>query len=64
MSEQALLPTRPIKTEEVALLTGFAIQTIYHLAKNGDLPCIKKGKTYIFYRAEILSWLEKGRVRK
>ena len=56
--------TKLIRVDEVAELTGFSIPSIYRFVKLGQIPHIKKGRTLIFYRHEVLAWIEAGRVNQ
>ena len=47
-----------LTTMEVANLLKVARITVYRMAKRGDIPYYKSGKNLMFYRDEILSWVD------
>lgn len=42
-------------------ITQKAKSTLYAIARRGDMPCIKKGKSWYFYEDELAEWVEQGR---
>ncbi len=58
-AEQAItdadLPERP-KVKEVAAWLRLAPNTIYSLAKKGEIPCRKVGRGWLFDKAALLKW--------
>ena len=47
-----------LTTMEVANLLKLARITVYRMASRGDIPCYKSGKNLMFYRDEILEWVD------
>lgn len=47
-----------LTTIEVANLLKVARITVYRMANRGDIPCYKSGKNLMFYRDEILEWVD------
>jgi excisionase family DNA binding protein len=47
--------------EEAAIYLKMAKQTVYSMISRKILPYFKRGKRVFFRKAELLSWLEKGR---
>ena len=41
---------------QVAQLLQLSEKTVYHLAKQGDLPCFKAGGSWRFRREDIDKW--------
>ena len=37
--------------------------TVYGMASRGDIPCYGNGKNLMFYRDEILEWVDSGRAQ-
>lgn len=48
---------------EVAELLGLPISTVYHLARQGQLPHSRLGRTYRFLRPRLEALLEEGAKR-
>ncbi len=46
-----------LTTMEVANLLKLARITVYRMASRGDIPSYKSGKNLMFYRDEILEWV-------
>lgn len=42
---------------EVANMLKLSRITVYRMASRGDIPCYKSGKNLMFYRDEILEWI-------
>lgn len=51
----AELPDRPT-VRQVAAWIGKSINTIYLWAGNGEIPCRRVGRSYIFDKAALLKW--------
>ena len=47
-----------LTTMEVANMLKLARITIYRMASRGDILCYKSGKNLMFYRDEILEWID------
>lgn len=47
-----------LTTMEVANLLKVARITVYRMASRGDIPYYKSGKNLMFYRDEILEWVD------
>ncbi len=45
---------------EVAELPGIPVSTVYHLARHGQLPHSRLGRTYRFLRPRLEALLEEG----
>ena len=45
---------------EVAELLGLPVSTVYHLARQGQLPHSRLGRTYRFLRPRLEALLEEG----
>ena len=43
-------------------LTGWSSRTVEYRKAKGDIPFIRRNRTVLFPRDEIVSWLEEGRV--
>jgi excisionase family DNA binding protein len=52
---------KSLSTEEVAELFGLSIQTIYRLAKEGNIPHVRIGRTLRFLAHELMDWLNHDR---
>ena len=53
--------TEIMNIEEAAVYLKMAKQTVYSMISRRILPYFKRGKRVFFRRAELLTWLEKGR---
>ena len=51
----------PMSTYEVSQFLGKSKQTIYYYVQNGLIPFVRRGKNCIFFKDEILEWMERGR---
>ena len=49
-----------LTVQEVANYLRIDIRTVYRLAKNGDLPCIKIGRQWRFNRDDIKELVSRG----
>jgi excisionase family DNA binding protein len=49
-----------LKADEVAELLAIAASTVYQLAREGKLPCIKVQSSVRFRPADIQAWLEEN----
>ena len=47
-----------LTTMEVARMLKVARITVYRMASRGDIPCYRNGKYLMFYREEILQWVD------
>lgn len=47
-----------ISTDDVCKLLGVSRITIYRMVARGEFPGYKSGKSYKFYKDDIISWLE------
>ncbi len=61
-----LLGARPQKLyltkKEVSELTGWSIRQIDYKRKSGDIPYIKRGRLVLIPSADLIAYLEQGRV--
>ena len=55
-------PLEWLDTAGAAALLGVHPRTVTKAAKAGELPCARIGKLYRFRRADVIAYLEKGRV--
>ncbi len=53
---------KPLTTDEVCKLVHRKKDTVYKLARAGEIPCYKKGKFLEFFEDEILQWLAERRI--
>ena len=53
---------RPLTTDQVCKLVHRKKDTVYRLARAGEIPCYKKGKFFEFFEDEIISWLSEKKV--
>ncbi len=37
--------------------------TLYYHVENGNIPGIRQGRHYIFYKDELIKWQEEGRIK-
>lgn len=49
---------------EVAKMLKVARITVYRMAKRGEIPCYRNGSILMFYKDEILSWVDSTRSNK
>ncbi len=47
---------------ELMSLTGWSSRTVEYRKSKGDIPFVRRGRTVLFPRDEILAWLEQGKV--
>ena len=52
-----------LTTMEVANMLKLSRITVYRMASRGDIPCYRNGKNLMFYRDEILEWVDSGRAQ-
>lgn len=52
---------QPIEFEEACSFLKMSKSTLYHYVQHSLIPTTKKGKKYIFFRDELVRWLESGR---
>jgi excisionase family DNA binding protein len=50
-----------LTSEEAAALLRVSRKTLYRLAKNGELPGNKVGRSWRFHRADLIDFLRKDR---
>ena len=50
-----------LTTLEVAKMLKVARITVYRMANRGDIPCYRNGKHLMFYRDEIMEWVNSGK---
>lgn len=48
--------------QEVMQLTGWSARTVEYRKSNGEIPFIKRKRTVLFPREELMEYLEEGRV--
>ena len=53
---------RLLTVAEVAEALRVSTMTIYRMVKSGQLPATRVGRSYRFRRADVQSYLEKGKV--
>ena len=59
------ISTREILTAmEVAKMLKVSRVTVYRIAKRGEIPCYRNGSILMFYKDEILSWVDSTRSNK
>ncbi|MCW3040131.1 MAG: Helix-turn-helix domain [Solirubrobacterales bacterium] len=46
-----------MRAREVAAMTGLSASTVYDWARQGKLPCRRRGNVRIFLRSEVERWL-------
>lgn len=51
----------PMSTDEACEFLNIPKTTMYFYARNGKIPCVKKGKKFMFFLNELLDWVESGR---
>lgn len=51
----------PITLDEVSRLTNKAKGTIYRLTCHNQIPCYKQGRNLVFFKDEILDWLQEDK---
>ena len=57
--------TREILTAmEVAKMLKVTRVTVYRMIKRGEIPCYRNGSILMFYKDEILSWVDSTRKNK
>jgi len=55
--------SRPLSIQEAAKIIGKSVPTLYGYVHRGILPHMKRGQRLYFYRTELISWIESGRVK-
>lgn len=53
-----------LTTLEVAKMLKVARITVYRMAGRGDIPCYRNGKNLMFYREEILQWVDSTKTNR
>lgn len=51
------MPDRVWNVKECAAFLGCSTGTVYTLAQNGEIPCRKIGKLYIFHPVAVAEWV-------
>lgn len=46
-----------IKADDVARMLGVSKQTVYSAARDGELPCRRVGRRYVFVKQVIQDWM-------
>ena len=46
-----------LTTLEVAKMLKVARITVYRMANRGDIPCYRNGKTLLFYKDDVMNWI-------
>ena len=46
-----------LTTMEVARMLKVARITVYRMASRGDIPCYRNGKTLLFYKDDVMNWI-------
>lgn len=46
-----------MRADDVAVLLGISKRTVYHWARQGRLPCRRRGNVILFLRSEVTGWL-------
>ena len=58
------ISTREILTAmEVAKMLKVTRVTVYRMIKRGEIPCYRNGSILMFYKDEILSWVDSTRIK-
>ena len=58
------ISTREILTaKEVAKMLKVSRVTVYRMAKRGEIPCYRNGSILMFYKDEILRWVDSTRIK-
>jgi predicted DNA-binding transcriptional regulator AlpA len=56
---------RYVREKQAAEITGFAVQTLRNKRHNGDgPPYVKKGRAVRYPLADLVAWMEAGRVNQ
>ena len=51
-------PLTPLTAAEVAALLGLHKSSVYEAASQGQIPCRRVGRRYLFFREQILDWAQ------
>jgi len=54
---------RLLNVREATRFLGDAVATLYGRTSRNEIPFYKRGKKVYFKKAELLEWVEQGRVR-
>ena len=49
---------------DVAKMLKVSRVTVYRMAKRGEIPCYRNGSILMFYKDEILRWVDSTRINK
>ena len=52
-----------ITSAEVCKLLKVSRITVYRMAKRGEIPCYRNGSILMFYKDEILRWVDSTRIK-
>lgn len=52
---------QPIELEEACKILKMSKSSLYHYVQGNLVPATKKGKKYIFFKDELIKWIESGR---
>jgi len=52
---------QPIELDEACKILKMSKSTLYHYVQRKLIPATKKGKKYVFFKDELIKWLETGR---
>lgn len=52
---------QPLGVEETCEFLKMKKTTLYYYAQNNLIPVTKKGKRYLFFKDELIAWIESGR---
>lgn len=59
-----MIKTEVLTLAEVSKYLRSSRDTIYRMARRGDIPCFKVGSNWRFKKSKIDEWAEKGLSRK
>mgnify|MGYP001594968671 CR=1 FL=1 len=54
-------PSGTISADDLAELLGISVGSVYVGAGNGEIPCRRVGRRFIFWRETIYNWLKQDR---
>lgn len=58
--DDSLFEIQIMTVQQVAEYLQFSEKTIYRMAQKGRIPAKRVGRSYRFYRPEIIRWLTTG----
>jgi len=47
-----------VKISVASQITGYSVNYLYHLASNGAIPCVKRGRSLRFDMVELKEWMQ------